>query len=160
MNSDARCPNPAATWPERANSLMVQTYPAHSFDIRVYYEDTDAGGIVYHGSHVRFLERGRTEFLRSIGLDQSVLMSADRGKPLLFVVRRMELDYIKPARLDDLLTVTTELKELGGARLVLEQRLMRDIDMILTGRVTVAAISSDGRPMRIPSDIRKRFLGA
>ncbi len=160
MNSDARCPNPAATWPQRANSLMVQTYLAHSFDIRVYYEDTDAGGIVYHGSHVRFLERGRTEFLRSIGLDQSVLMSADRGKPLLFVVRRMELDYIKPARLDDLLTVTTELKELGGARLVLEQRLMRDIDMILTGRVTVAAISSDGRPMRIPSDIRKRFLGA
>lgn len=160
MNSDARCPNPAATWPERANSLMVQTYPTHSFDIRVYYEDTDAGGIVYHGSHVRFLERGRTEFLRSIGLDQSVLMSADRGKPLLFVVRRMELDYMKPARLDDLLTVTTELKELGGARLVLEQRLMRDIDMILTGRVTVAAISSDGRPMRILSDIRKRFLGA
>jgi acyl-CoA thioester hydrolase len=129
----------------------------HAFAIRVYYEDTDAGGIVYHGSHVRFLERGRTEYLRSLGIDQSVLMAADHGTALMFVVRRMELDYLKPARLDDLLKVTTALRELGGARLVLAQALLRGEETILQGVVTVACIGADGRPMRIPADIRARF---
>ncbi len=130
---------------------------AHQFPIRVYYEDTDAGGIVYHASHVRFLERGRTEFLRSIGLDQSVLMAADHGKALLFVVRRMELDYLKPAKLDDILTVTTQLKDVGAARFVLEQALLRGSETILTGLVTVASIGGNGRPTRIPPDVRQLF---
>jgi acyl-CoA thioester hydrolase len=131
---------------------------SHTFPIRVYYEDTDAGGIVYHASHVRFLERGRTEYLRSLGIDQSVLMAADQGKALLFVVRRMELDYLKPARLDDMLTVTTKPIELTGVRLVLDQTLERNHDLILKARVIVAAIGNDGRPTRMPADIKARLL--
>lgn len=129
----------------------------HAFPIRVYYEDTDAGGIVYHASHVRFLERGRTEYLRSLGIDQSVLMAADQGKAIMFVVRRMELDYLKPARLDDVLTVTTQAIDCTGVRLVLDQTLRRTDDVILTARVVVATIGSDGRPTRTPSDIRALF---
>jgi acyl-CoA thioester hydrolase len=129
----------------------------HTFPIRVYYEDTDAGGIVYHASHVRFLERGRTEFLRSLGLDQSALMAADDGKALLFVVRRMEIDYLKPARLDDILTVSTRLLQMGAATLVLEQTLSRGEEMLLTGLITVASIGGTGRPIRVPPAVRQKF---
>ena len=132
----------------------------HTLSVRVYYEDTDAGGIAYHASHVRFLERGRTEYLRSIGLDQSVLMSADHGKALLFVVRRMELDYLKPAKLDEILTVTTLLREIGGAKLVLEQAILRGSETLLTAVVTAASIGSNGKPMRIPPAVRQLFPAA
>jgi acyl-CoA thioester hydrolase len=85
-------------------------------------------------------------------------MAADQGKALLFVVRRMELDYLKPARLDDMLTVTTKPIELTGVRLVLDQTLERNHDLILKARVIVAAIGSDGRPTRMPADIKARLL--
>jgi len=135
----------------------MSTVQPHHLAVRVYWEDTDAGGIVYHASHIRFLERGRTEYLRALGLDQSALMAADNGKALLFVVRRMELDYLRPARLDDMLTVTTRLADLGAAKLVLEQALLRGDETILTGVVTVAAVGGDGRAMRIPPLVRARF---
>jgi acyl-CoA thioester hydrolase len=131
--------------------------PIHSFPIRVYYEDTDAGGIMYHASHVRFLERGRTEFLRELGVHHSALMDRDPGAAILFIVRRMEIDYLKPARLDDLLTVTTELVELGAASLKLQQTLLRGEDAICRGLLTIVTIGPDGRPKRLPSDIRVKF---
>lgn len=131
--------------------------PIHSFPVRVYYEDTDAGGIMYHASHVRFMERGRTEFLRDLGIHHSALMDCDASAAILFIVRRMEIDYLKPARLDDLLTVTTELVELGAASLKLAQTLLRGEDAICRGLLTIATIGPDGRPKRLPPDLRAKF---
>ena len=125
---------------------------SHSIPVRVYYEDTDAGGIVYHASHVRFFERGRTEFLRALGLDQIDL--AAEGPGLLFAVRRMEIDYLKAARLDDLLTVTTRVCDFGGARMTMKQVLTRGEDTIASAVVTIVGITREGRARRIPDHIR------
>lgn len=127
----------------------------HSFPVRVYYEDTDAGGIVYHASHVRFFERGRTEFLRHLGVDQVDL--ASEGQGLLFAVRRMEIDYLKASRLDDLLEVETTVCGIGGARLTLKQALKRGEAVIATAVVTVVGITRDGRACRIPDHLRRLF---
>lgn len=127
----------------------------HSFPVRVYYEDTDAGGIVYHASHVRFFERGRTEFLRHLGVNQVDL--ANEGHGLLFAVRRMEIDYLKASRLDDLLEVETGVCGIGGARLTLKQVLKRGDEVIATAVVTVVGITRDGRACRIPDHLRHLF---
>ena len=124
----------------------------HAFPVRVYYEDTDAGGIVYHASHVRFFERGRTEFLRALGLDQFQL--ANDGPGLLFAVRRMEIDYLRAARLDELLTVRTGICGMGGARVTMKQSLVRGEDIIATAIVTVVGITRDGHARRIPDPVR------
>jgi acyl-CoA thioester hydrolase len=124
----------------------------HRLDLRIYWEDTDAGGIVYHAGYVRFMERGRTDFLRLAGIRQSELATGSDG--ILFAVRHMELDFLKPARLDDLLQVTTAVEEIAGARLVMRQAVHRGGETLVTARVTVAAISPEGRPRRIPMRIR------
>lgn len=123
--------------------------------VRIYWEDTDAGGIVYHASHVRFFERGRTEYLRALGISQSEMAASDHA--LFFAVRRMEIDYLKAAKLDDLLEVTTSTRAIGGARMVLDQILKRGEETIATAVVTVVAIGRDGRPHRIPPDLRALF---
>lgn len=129
----------------------------HRHTVRVYWEDTDAGGIVYHAGHVRFFERGRTEFLRDLGISQSA--TADRSSPdaLLFTVRRMEIDYLRPAVLDDLLTVETSVRSAGAADLVLLQRLVRGDETVAEAVVRVVAIGGSGRPRRIPSALRALF---
>lgn len=127
---------------------------AFEFPIRVYWEDTDAGGIVYHASHVRFFERGRTEYLRALDLTQSTLQ-AERG--IVFAVRRMEVDYLRAAKLDDLLEVTTRVSEIGGARVVMSQELKRGEEVIATAVVTVVCIGRDGRAHRVPGDLRAAF---
>lgn len=134
--------------------------PAGSIPVRVYWEDTDAGGIVYHASHVRFFERGRTELLRSLGVLQSA--TADRSSPdaLLFTVRRLEIDYLRPAVLDDLLTVETRVVDIGGSRLLLDQRLLKGAETVATAAVTVVAIGGHGRPRRLPPTIRALFEAA
>lgn len=121
--------------------------------VRVYYEDTDAGGIVYHASHVRFFERGRTEFLRALGVSQIDL--AAEGPGLLFAVRRMEIDYLKAAKLDDLLEITTSICSFGGARMTMKQVLTRGDDTIATAVVTIVGITREGRARRIPDDFRR-----
>lgn len=123
--------------------------------VRVYWEDTDAGGIVYHASHVRFFERGRTEFLRMLGIAQSDMGAAE--DPVFLAVRRMEIDYLAAARLDDLLAVATRVREVGGARMVLDQTLSRDETTIATAAVTVVALGREGRPKRIPARLRTLF---
>lgn len=129
----------------------------HLHPVRVYWEDTDAGGIVYHASHVRFFERGRTEFLRALGVNQSD--HADRSSPeaLLFTVRRMEVDYLRPAVLDDLLHVETRVTAASGPRLTLRQTLTRGEAVIADAVVTVVAIAGNGRPRRIPPALLARF---
>jgi acyl-CoA thioester hydrolase len=133
------------------------TSAVHIHPVRVYWEDTDAGGIVYHASHIRFFERGRTEFLRHLGIHQSA--TADRASPdaLLFTVRRLEVDYLKPAHLDELLTVETSVLKVGRSRLDLEQKLLRGDDLIASAVVVVVAIGGHGRPKRIPDALGLRL---
>lgn len=127
---------------------------AHRLAIRVYYEDTDFSGVVYHANYLRFLERGRTELLRATGIDQSMLHAETRG--FAFVVRRMAIDYLRPARMDDMIEVETTSREVRGASLRLVQRILRDGEVLVTADVQVAAIAG-GRPVRIPDALRSRL---
>lgn len=119
--------------------------------VRVYWEDTDAGGVVYHASYVRFLERARTEWLRGLGLDQSGLKERTG---IAFMVRAMELDFLKPALLDDELTVTVEVKERRAASILFAQTILRsDGTGLITARVRVACVDIRRMvPVRIPDD--------
>lgn len=120
----------------------------HTYKLRVYYEDTDAGGIVYHASYLRFAERARTEALRSRGVPHAGLVE-EHG--LLFVVRRVQLDYLQPARLDDELSITTETRAVGGASATLRQSFRcADRDVAVLEVLLVCVGVADGRPARIP----------
>lgn len=125
----------------------------HLFPLRVYYEDTDFSGVVYHASYLRFLERGRTEFIRACGIDQQKL---HRETGVYFVVRRMEIDWIKPALMDDELVVETAPAALRGASMILSQRILRGQEVLTTAEVVVA-ILKDGRPTRLPDSFRAAF---
>lgn len=118
----------------------------HSLPIRVYYEDTDFSGVVYHASYLRFLERGRTEFLRALGVDQRALHAADG---IGFAVRRLTIDYLRPARMDDVLTVDTTAGVVRGASMTLSQAIRRDAELLITAEVLVACVAA-GRPARLP----------
>src|SRR3954454_25402849 len=118
--------------------------------VRVYYEDTDFSGAVYHANYLRFLERARTELVRAAGIDQASLHAATG---LGFVVRRMALEFLRPARMDDLLTVTTRPVEVRGASMTLHQEIRRGEELLLTAEVHVAAVKS-GRAVRIPDALR------
>jgi acyl-CoA thioester hydrolase len=134
------------------------TEPAsHSFPIRVYYEDTDFSGVVYHASYLRFLERGRTEWLRALGIEQSVLAAAG-AQSVGFVVRHMDIDFRRPARMDDLLSVETEVRRIGGASLELAQRLLRGAELLVTADVKIGCVA-EGRAVRLPVAIRTKFAG-
>lgn len=124
--------------------------------VRVYWEDTDAGGVVYHASYLRFMERGRTEFLRERGIHQSVLQQESGAT---FVVAEMNIRFRQPAKLDDELVVETTATDLGGASLVLLQKVLRGANVIVEAGVTCAVISRDGKPFRIPSDVRTKLGG-
>ncbi|SJZ37734.1 acyl-CoA thioester hydrolase [Enhydrobacter aerosaccus] len=124
----------------------------HVLPLRVYYEDTDAAGIVYYANWLRFLERGRTEMLRFLGQEHSALR-AEKG--VNWIVRRCAIDYLKPARLDDAIEIVTGCKELRGASLDVVQEAYRDTDLLVRADVTVACISETGRPVRLPQQIRQ-----
>ena len=123
----------------------------HRFPVRVYYEDTDFSGVVYHASYLRFMERGRTEMLRALGIEQA-------GLEFGFAVRAMQIDYLKPARMDDELTIETTTRSIGGATLDLDQRVLRGDDVLVTASVRIACIAQ-GRPARLPKDIRAKLEG-
>jgi acyl-CoA thioester hydrolase len=123
----------------------------HRLTIRVYYEDTDLAGVVYYANYLRFIERGRTEALRDLGVDQAAL-KRDRG--LVFVVRRLTIDYLAPARFDDLLEVRTRIARLRGASLEMAQEVWRGGDCLSRAAVTVACMDGAGRPRRLPKDVR------
>ena len=123
---------------------------AHRFPVRIYYEDTDFSGNVYHAAYLKFFERGRTEFLRDLGVHHSEL--AAQG--LAFAVRAMEIDFLAAAHIDDLLTVTTAVQAMSGARLVLEQTIHREGILLTRAGVTVVAIRTSGGPARLPASLR------
>ena len=126
----------------------------HAFPVRVYFEDTDAGGIVYYANYLRFAERARSEMLRHLGIESGRLVD-DLG--LAFAVKQCSMDFIKPAKLDDLLTVETRLIGIGGASLTADQRISLDGADLVRMKLKLACMSLDGRPARLPGDIRKRL---
>lgn len=130
----------------------------HHLTQRVYYEDTDFSGRVYHARYLHFLERGRTDYLRCLGVEQGALADDEAG--LVFVVGRMEIDFRAPALMDDVLTILTRTSEAAGARLVIEQEIRSGDKTLVTARVQVVAITRAGRPRRLPAELAARLLGA
>ncbi len=123
----------------------------HAIALRVYYEDTDLAGIVYYANYLKFIERARTEWVRALGIDQGRLRT-EQG--IVFAVRHIEADYLSPARFDDVLTVTTALRALTGARIVLDQAVRRDGVRLFAATVTLVALTAAGAPARLPAALR------
>jgi acyl-CoA thioester hydrolase len=128
----------------------------HSLALRVYYEDTDFSGAVYHASYLRFFERARTEWVRRTGFDQKAAFEATPS--IVFVVRRMSIDYLRPAFMDDLITVETRLIEARGASLHLWQRALREDELLVDAKVLVASLAGR-RPTRLPREILEAVPG-
>jgi acyl-CoA thioester hydrolase len=124
--------------------------PTHVFPLRVYYDSTDAGGMVYHANYLVFAERARSEFLRSVGVGQQNLLENENS---LFVVHHLTADYKAPARLDDALMVETFLTKIQGARVEFTQNILRDGKILVTLSVEIAFISTEGIPKKIPVDL-------
>jgi acyl-CoA thioester hydrolase len=134
--------------------MQVFSAPApHMFPVRVYYEDTDFSGLVYHANYLRFFERARTELLRELGIDQVSLFA---GAGLGFVVRSLQIDYLKPARMDDYLRVETRVERLGRASVELAQMLCREEERLALGKIRLALIAG-GRPRPFPADIQAKL---
>jgi acyl-CoA thioester hydrolase len=123
----------------------------HVLPIRVYYEDTDFTGVVYHANYVRYFERGRSDFLRLAGVSHSDLL--ERHDPAAFVVTRMEIDFRRPARIDDALQVRTTYDAVKGARIAVSQRIVRGEELIAQALVSAACISLDGKPRKPPAGL-------
>ena len=123
----------------------------HTFPVTVYYEDTDMGGIVYYANYLKFIERARSDWVREIGIDQNAMRDDDG---VVFAVRRVEADYLMPARFDDAPEVDTVTQAVTGARLVLEQKVTRGDDLLFSATVTIVCINEAGQPARLPANIR------
>ncbi len=123
----------------------------HSFPIRVYYEDTDMAGIVYYANYLKYIERARSDWVKSLGIDQNSMREQDG---VVFAVRRVEADYHAPARFDDALQVETRVQTVTGARLVMQQEVTRDGDLLFGATVTIVCINDSGQPARLPANIR------
>ncbi len=126
----------------------------HKFPVRVYYEDTDLAGIVYYANYLKFIERGRTEWVRDQGIDQAALRDEDG---IVFAVRRVEADYLAPAKFDDELVVETTLEQMTGVRMICRQEVKRDGEVLFSALVTVVAINENGAPARLPASIRRQL---
>ena len=126
----------------------------HTHPVTVYYEDTDMGGIVYHANYLKYIERGRSAWVRDLGIDQNAL----RAEGIVFAVRHIDAEFRAPARLDDRLTVRTRLAETRGARFVMAQEVAgQDGAVLFSARVTVVAMTLAGRPARLPATLRARL---
>lgn len=128
----------------------------HTLPIRVYYEDTDLAGIVYYANYLKFIERGRSEWVREMGIDQSALKEAG----YVFAVRRVEADYLSPAKFDDQLIVETVMGPIKGAQFTMNQRVLRGDQVLFTASVMVVVINAAGRAARLPADIRRKLTHA
>ncbi len=149
-------------WPDLAGRLVGDGGARHHvLPVRVYFEDTDFSGLVYHASYVRWCERGRSDFLRLAGNEHRRLVDGnDAREPSAFVVRRMTLEFLKPARIDDILEVATRVRTLGAASMVLDQRIARDGKPIFEAVVTVVLVSRSGKVLRIARELRSGLTPA
>ena len=129
----------------------------HHFPLRVYYEDTDVGGVVYYANYLKFMERARSEMLRMLGIDQKAMLDCNSPDDISFVVRRAEIDFNRSAEFDDHLVVTSKIMKLGGASLMIKQDIMKNDEMLVDGIIRIAAIGRDGKPKKIPRELRKKL---
>ena len=135
----------------------AQQTPLFTFDFpqRVYFEDTDAGGVVYHAQYVKFLERARTEWLRYLGFTNSEL---EQKYKILFIVSEISVEFVKPARLDDAINISVGIENLGRVRITFHQEIRRGEDILVKARVSVATVAaSTFKPIEIPTDVRKKM---
>ena len=128
----------------------------HTHPIRVYYEDTDLAGVVYYANYLRFIERGRTEALRDMGVDQTVL----KEQGIVFVVTRVNADYLIPARFDDVLEVRTSVDWVKRASCAMWQEIWRGDEKLFLAQATVACMGPDGKPVRLPTEVREILVQA
>lgn len=145
-------------WPDLAGRIEGDT---HVLPVRVYFEDTDCGGVVYHANFLKYCERGRSDFIRLLGIEATGLADPAKGEPAIFVVRRVEIDYLKPGRMDDVLEVVTSCAEIGSASLTLQQDVRREGTLLARAKVTVVLVSSAGKPQRLGALVRgalQRFV--
>lgn len=126
----------------------------HTLPIRVYYEDTDMAGVVYYANYLKYIERGRSEALRALGIDQTAM----RENGLVFVVRRLTADYVAPARFDDDLTVFTRTETVKGASATMVQWVRREDQTLFRAEVQIACMDLDGRPQRLPTEVRQALV--
>ena len=129
----------------------------HLFALRVYYEDTDLAGIVYYANYLKFIERARSEWVRALGVDQGRLRA---GQGVVFAVRRVEADYLRPAKFDDELVIETRLVALTGARIVLEQVVVRGPARLFVAVVTLVCLAQAGAAVRLPDALRRALAAA
>ena len=135
----------------------AQQTPLFTFDFpqRIYFEDTDAGGVVYHAHYVKFLERARTEWMRYLGFTSSEL---ERKYKMLWVVSELAVEFVKPARLDDSINISVAIENLGRVRCTFHQEIRRGDETLVKARVLVASVSADDfKPIEIPADLRKKM---
>ena len=135
----------------------AQQTPLFNFDFpqRVYFEDTDAGGVVYHAQYVKFLERARIEWLRYLGFTNSEL---ERKYKMLFIVSEIAVEFVKPAKLDDAINISVGIESLGRVRVTFHQEIRRGEDILVKARVSVATVAAESfKPIEIPADVRKKM---
>lgn len=148
MTSDPR-------WPDLAGRIEGKR---HVLPVRVYFEDTDFSGLVYHASYLRWCERGRSDFLRLLGISHTALIAPGEGaEPAAFVVRRLEIDYLRPARIDEMLEVSTECTEMAGVHVVQAQQITRGATVLAKLIVKLVLVGQSGRPLRLPVAVREAF---
>ena len=136
----------------------VLTKDGHRHVVRVYYADTDFSGVVYHARYLEFFERGRSDFLRLAGVHHTELADGKHGEKLVWVVRRMEIDFRGSARIDDVLTIDTVTENVSGARIFMAQKLSRNGEVLVEAMVEAAIVSESGRPRRFPKEWISAFM--
>jgi acyl-CoA thioester hydrolase len=147
--------NEYAKWPDIAGRIEGNN---HILPVRVYFEDTDFSGLVYHASYLRWCERGRSDFIRLLGIHHRELFSADNGQETCaFVVRHMEIDFLRPARIDDILEVVTACTDISGAVINLQQEVRRKSQTLVRVTVKIVLLSTKGKPQRLPASLRQAF---
>lgn len=132
----------------------------HRLTARVYFADTDFSGVVYHARYLEFFERGRSDYLRLAGVHHNELIDGKHGEKLVWVVKRMEIDFRAAARIDDVLTIDTRTADISGARIVMRQQIRRDDTLLVEARVEAAIIGESGRPRRFPKEWAEVFMPA
>ena len=134
------------------------TPSGHRIMARVYFADTDFSGVVYHARYLEFLERGRSDYLRLTGIHHTELADGKHGERIVWVVRRIEIDFRVPARIDDILTIDTHTQAISGARIFMAQRISRGDELLIEANVEAAIIGDTGRPKRFPKEWTDRFM--
>jgi acyl-CoA thioester hydrolase len=143
---------PEKNWPDLAGRIEGDK---HILPVRVYHEDTDFTGLVYHANYLKFCERGRSDFVRLAGIGQTEMFAGECAKePAVFVVRHMDVDFLKPARMDDVLEIVTSVDEIGGAVMTLCQEVTRDGVVLVRLRVKIVLIGASGKPRRLGEVVR------